>query len=225
VQQKKRWLQDNGYLILFGGNVAGDYNQSNFDAFWDHNFYLLEDASGNLDAIYGFDNGGGMKDIPVIYFPSSNPITLEGIPYDMSEEDTVANLGRESGFLLFSKESTQDGIVANGLLLYTFDGNTYSETPNLAGGHIVPVIYLMGFIVNTFFNVLVGSFFLTVIEWSKEANSINVKIATLKHYLDSFELEFFIVDLFAHDDDVLLLTSNVEDVDFVVFGLDKMEMC
>jgi hypothetical protein len=96
VRQKKRRLQDNDYLVLFGGNMARDYNQSNIKAFWDLNFYWFEDASGNLDAIYGFDNGGGVKDIPVMYFPSSsNPITPEEIPFGISNENTMANLGGE----------------------------------------------------------------------------------------------------------------------------------
>jgi hypothetical protein len=143
VRQKKRRLQDNDYLVLFGGDVAGDYNQSNFSAFGDHNFYWLEDASGNLDAIYGFDNGSGVKEIPVMYFPSSNPITPEGVPFGISEEDAVADLGGEFGFLSFSKESAQDG-------------NTYSKIPRSAGGQIVPVIYVEGFIGDTFLDVLVG---------------------------------------------------------------------
>jgi triacylglycerol esterase/lipase EstA (alpha/beta hydrolase family) len=33
VRQKRRRLQDNDYLILFGGDVAGDYHQSKFNAF------------------------------------------------------------------------------------------------------------------------------------------------------------------------------------------------
>jgi hypothetical protein len=180
----------------------------------------LEDASGNLDAIYGFDNGGGVKEIPVMYFPSSNPITPGGIPFGISEEDTVANLGAEFGFLSFSKESAQDGIVNDDLSLYTSDGNTYSETPRSAGGQIVPVVYVEGFIGDTFLDVLVGGFYSTVIEWS-EANSIDVKISNAEDYLDYFQSEYIILDLFAHDDDGLLLTSDGEDVDFVLFVLDK----
>jgi hypothetical protein len=205
------------YFLLFGGGIHGEYDQSKFNAFWDRNFYLLEDAAGNLDNVYAFDSGGGTKEIPVLYFPASNPITSEGIPFGISEEGAVAYLGAEYGFLSFSIENAEDGIITNAVTLYMFDGSTYSETPRLSGGQIVPVIYVEGTIDGVEIRVLVGGFSAIVMDWT-EANTIDIYIPSSDLYLEAFESDYLGVRLFAFDDD-----RATEDAgyDVAVFVLDK----
>jgi hypothetical protein len=222
VSRRQRRLQDEDdldYLLLFGGDIHGKYDQSKFNARWDRNFFLFKDANGNLETVYAFDNGGGAKEIPVLYFPSSSPIKSEEIPFGISQEDAVADLGVEYGFLSFSLVNAQDGIVPNGVSLYTFNGNTYSETPRSSGGQIVPVVYVEGTIGGVELSVLVGGFSATVMDWS-ETNTIDIYIATADKYLESFASDFLVVDLLAHDDDALL---NPEEAgtDFYSFLLDK----
>jgi hypothetical protein len=102
--RKQRRLQsDNDYFFLFGGDLLGDYNQSKYSTFWDRNFYLFEGAAGQYESVYAFDNGNGNKDIPVIYLPSTAPITsadIDEIPINMSEDEFMKNFGGEVRFMI-----------------------------------------------------------------------------------------------------------------------------
>ena len=61
---------DDEYLLLKGGDVAGIYNGSTFEAVWDQNFYFLNiSGQDTFEALYVMDGGGGSKSIPVMYFP------------------------------------------------------------------------------------------------------------------------------------------------------------
>lgn len=103
TSQSQRRLQSGAadYLILFGGDVAGAFNQSIYSAFWDRNFCFAEDDLGSSDALYAIDNRAGAKEIPVIWLsPDNASITSEEIaemPIGMTEKEfTKATRGQVS---------------------------------------------------------------------------------------------------------------------------------
>jgi len=89
------------YFFVFGGNILGSYNQSTFSAFWDRRFYVFEDAGGNYQSFYAFDNGATSKSAHIIYMPPGNPITSETVsqtPLGMDEEEFMMAYGGQVRF-------------------------------------------------------------------------------------------------------------------------------
>jgi hypothetical protein len=219
-RNRQRNLKSQDYFILFGGDVAGNYNQSNFDAFWDRQFYLFEDSDGNIDFLYGFDNGNGQKEVPVVYIPeSSSPVSSDDVYFGLTEQAALTRFGGESGYLSFSVDNIQGDNLIPEVLLYTSDGNTYSETPREAGGQILPIIYVEGMLDGDELDVLVGGFFSTIIEWS-DANGVNFFATDASAYLALFEVDFLVVDILAVDDDESGGSNGGSDFTFFVIDAD-----
>ena len=172
---------------------------------------------GNIDFFYGFDNGNGQKEVPVLYIPPSTPISSNDVYFGLSEEEAISKFGGETGYLSFSLDNLQDDNVIPEVLLYTSDGSTYSETPREAGGQILPIIYVEGRLDGKDMDVLVGGFFSTVIEWSVARNSMEPFVMEASAYLSLFEVDYLVVDVLAVDDDDV---ANDGGSDFVFFVID-----
>ena len=237
-EPQERILQGSqDYFILFGGDVAGQYNQSNYNAFWNRQFYLLEDSFGNLDVLYGYDNGNGQKEVPVMYIPPEYPIASDDVPFGLTEQQAKTRfVGAEYGYLSFSLDTKSEFTLLNTkqagdpsstspeMSLYTSDGATYSEKPRTAGGQILPVVYVEGQLDGAELDVLVGGFFSTVLEWSVE-NEMELLVTEASDYMDIFDVNYLVVDVLAVDDDVSNVpggaTDNSKNSDFTFFIIDR----
>lgn len=73
---------EDDYLLLLGGDVAGQYERANYTAGWDQNFYFLNISGiGTFEALYVKDEGDGSKTIPAMFFPEENKEGLADLQY------------------------------------------------------------------------------------------------------------------------------------------------
>jgi hypothetical protein len=95
TSRDRRQLQFADYLILFGGDVKGQFDESVYSALWDRNLYFVGDDSGSFDVLFAFDNGEGSKEIPVIWVPP----TETGAPSMDSSDILEMSIGITEGGL------------------------------------------------------------------------------------------------------------------------------
>jgi hypothetical protein len=164
--------QDDEYLYLLGGNVAGRYQGSKFAATWDKNFYFLNISGvGTFEALYVTDEGDGSRTIPAIYFPEDKRdevSQLQFLDYLFFDFDYWVGQGARVSFLKFSVNEAI-GRINDNLALFVSDANNgFSEWPRQAGGLILPIIYVDAYIQGRKIDTLPGGFNQTVIEWSTD---------------------------------------------------------
>jgi hypothetical protein len=119
--------------------------------------------------------------------------------------------------LSFNSERS-DGTINDGITLFTNDGSSLSETPRSAGGQIVPVQLVEGFIDGVEVSVIVGGISATVLDWD---DNFSIRIATADFYLNQLGLERLVLDVLAADDDALLQNDLANGIDFVTFNIAK----
>lgn len=202
AENARRRLQPENmdYFILFGGDVLGAFDGPAFSASWDKNFFLLGN-SDSVEQVFASDAGGGLKNIPVMYFARDNPISAEDIPVGTTIEAAVA-LGGMFGFLTVSIDDTVDSVI-HSFVLYTFDKQTgaISETPRSAGGQIAPVLFAELVVGDVVLSELVGGFGKTIFPVT-EATDLEVFVIDAVTWIDSFdEIDSVVVDIAAFDND------------------------
>jgi hypothetical protein len=165
---QRRAQEAGGLFLIFGGDVAFDYDGANVTATWDRVFYWL--ASGNnTEPAYVVDDGNGAKTIPVCYFGPQTPISPEDIPIGSVVDEVVKSKGCQEGFLTFSVTNSE------GVSLYVYrqtggatdDGNatTLAEMPASAGGQVVPIVFILYSFNGEEYDELLGGFDQTIIPW------------------------------------------------------------
>jgi len=172
LEEKGYEPQDDEYLILLGGDVAGTYDGSDFTAAWDQNFYFLNITGTNtFEALYVFDQGDGSKKIPAMYFPEENRedvANLQFLDYLFFDFDYWVEQGARFSFLKFSVDEAVGRINDNLSLFISNEAGVFAEQPRAAGGMMIPLIYIDAYIQGRKLNTLPGGFNQTVISWSEE---------------------------------------------------------
>lgn len=200
-QRRRRLADEDDYLILFGGTVTGSYDESNFAAAWDGNFFIIGDSANNSEPVYASQNGGGSKDIPVFYYPNDISVSSADFPRGTTVDEAIA-LGGVFGYLTIAYDGTT-GLITDSATLYTETRETFSETPRSAGGKIVPILFTEGSINGADAPIYVGGFFGTVVDWTEE-NSITFTVQGWKTTLEEraqLGLETVVVTMLAIDNE------------------------
>jgi hypothetical protein len=209
LNRRRRRLQDaedaddEDLLVLFGGDVTGTYNGSQYQATWDGNFFLIFDARGQSEPAYASDLGDNARALPVMYFPPNITVVGTDFPHRTTEEQAKA-LGGVYGYLsVVATAEEEEGVISVGTL-YTEARDSFQETPSTAGGQIVPIIYAAARIDGGSYSVYVGGFNGTVFDWggSDTDNAISVRTLHWRTALaenTALGLEHVIVDMAAYD--------------------------
>lgn len=163
-----RRLDDGDHLIVYGGDITGSYDESEFNAKWDGHFFIIGDSANNSEPVYASDNGGGSRDVPVFYYPSNVTVGPVNFPRGTTAEEAI-DLGGVFGYLTVAYDGTT-GLITDQATLYTETRETFSETPRTAAGKIVPVLFTEGRIDGVEAFIYVGGFFATVIDWNENNN-------------------------------------------------------
>ena len=196
-----RSLQTNDgkdYFLLYLGTVAGTYNQSQFSAFWDGEFFFLGDTQNGPVPVYVYDLGNGARSVPVMYFPRNARIARNDIPIGTTLEDAVA-MGASFGALKFGYDTTTRELTTDFTLMtddasttanVTLDGttsdtsSTKTETLPSAGGQVVPILYLDGRVDGYDYSMFLGGFDRTIFDWSED-NPMEIQLVSASNYLDA----------------------------------------
>ena len=189
---------------MFAGDLLGKFDNSEYSASWDRNFWAIKDANDGFDSIYVHDMGEGLKEAPVIYIPASaeSTLTSEDLDYIWSI-DEAAEYGGKFGFLSFSTNTRRaDTGVVFGVSLYTIsgNGNSFREVPLSAGGKIVPIIYCYGVLGGSEIYEWIGGFYNTVLDWNAD-NVLEIIEEDAVDMIEYHELDFYSIDIFAYDED------------------------
>jgi hypothetical protein len=121
---------------------------------------LSTNLGQNWTAIFVNDKGNGQKSFPVCYFPPGYNVTAENLGVFLSTQMTVFLYGCIPGEMVFS-----DG--SDALTLYVTNSyGTLSEMSFLAGGQIAPIAYVDLLTNGVMVNDIVGSFPITILNWS-----------------------------------------------------------
>ena len=188
------------YYLIYGGDVAVEYNGSNVVAYWDSTFYWIQ--SGDvLEPVYAFDNGEDLKSIPVCYFDQNNPVTSVQLSLGVTVDEAIQDLGCEFGFLSFSAAEDSDGKVT----LYVYRGNKLSEVSLATGRNIVPISYIEYSVGDLYVDELLGGFNSVVVPWTLESNFTFFSLSDAAN-LEAFGSDVAFLQIFAYDED-----SNVTD--------------
>lgn len=180
--------EDDDYLLLLGGDVAGEYERKNYSASWDQNFYFLNISGiGTFEALYVKDIGGGSKTIPVVFFPDEKRedlAKLQYLDYLFFDFDGVwSESGALNGFLKFSVDEAE-GRVNDNLALFVRNGEgNLAEQPRSAGGLILPLVEIDSSVQGRKLTTLPGGFNQTVISWSPDLD-YNVLTTPAKNIFD-----------------------------------------
>jgi len=195
---RHRHLQtDEDYLYQFSGDIVGVFSDSIYTAPWDGNFFAIGDKD-----IYVFDYGEGSKEFPVMYFPQSKPVTASNVQGMNSFADAVA-AGGEHGFVTFNIENKVNGVITDGLTLYTIsgsDGESYSEVIRSRGGQIVPVNFVEGEIEGEILDFFIGGKDGdNILAWTT-GNLLEINTISGNNYLSSKGVDSLTLDGIAFDD-------------------------
>lgn len=213
----KQLLLDKGYtphaddsLYLQGGNVLGAYRGSTFSADWNRDLYFLN-ITGNstYEALYAVDQGGGSKNVPVLYFPESQRqqlAKLQFLDFLFFDFDYWQNLGAMHGFLSFSVSmdetaTTSEQRVMDSLNLFTStsDQKAFVETPRSARGLIIPLIYVKAKVQGRTINVLPGGFHQTIINWREDIDYNVIAVNDQKIFNAVQDTDAVVVTMRAYD--------------------------
>jgi len=171
LKEKGYEPRDDDYLYLLGGDVAGDYEGSSYEASWDQNFYFLNiTGAGTFEALYVFDQGDGSKKVPAMYFPPNkreDVAKLQFLDFLFFDFEYWVDQGARFSFLKFSVDEAEGRINKNLALFTANDAGSFSEQPRVAGGLLIPLIYIDAYIQGRKLDTLPGGFNQTVIEWTE----------------------------------------------------------
>lgn len=109
-----------------------------------------------------------------------------------------------------------NGVVSEGISLFTNDASTLSETPRAAGGQIIPTQYVEGRFSGVDVSVLVGGVFSMALDWS---NGLEIYVTSAEDYAELLGVDMFALDVLASDDDALLNNDKANGYDFVTFNI------
>lgn len=172
LEEKGYKPADDEYLYLLGGDVAGVYEGSNFDAVWNRKFYFLNITGSNtFEALYVFDQGDGSRKIPAMYFPPANRedvANLQFLDFLFFDFDHWVEQGARFSFLKFSEDEAVGRVNDNLSLFISNEAGVFAEQPRSAGGLLIPLVYIDAYIQGRKLNTLPGGFNQTVIEWSED---------------------------------------------------------
>lgn len=217
-RRRRRRLSDGShdYLIHFGGNLAGSYVEKGlYRSYWDRTFFVLKESGGTTtgksEDVYVLDLGSGSKQIPVIYIPPNgggDVLTsdqIEEVQFS-SLQEAADTLNGEYAYLSFSTFNPAAGGDGDEFSVSLFtaggDGTTttsFREISPLAGGQVVPLVYVDGSLDGVRFGMLVGGFLATVLAWD-ESNPLHVKQMDATEYLHSFGVSDLYLDIVAAAD-------------------------
>eukprot|EP00529_Nitzschia_sp_RCC80_P005030 CAMPEP_0113469172 /NCGR_PEP_ID=MMETSP0014_2-20120614/15756_1 /TAXON_ID=2857 /ORGANISM="Nitzschia sp." /LENGTH=913 /DNA_ID=CAMNT_0000361629 /DNA_START=92 /DNA_END=2830 /DNA_ORIENTATION=+ /assembly_acc=CAM_ASM_000159 len=183
------------YFLLYGGDVAVEYDGPNIISRWDSTFFWIE-AGESFEPVYAFDEGEGLKSIPVCYFGPAAPITTAQIEVGVTVADAVSALGCEEGFLSFSAAEDSDGQIG----LYVYQDDRLSQVERGTGKHIVPILYIEYSVGEDFVDELLGGFGSLVIPWTQESE-VSVYYSTDAQNLEALESNTAFMEIFAYDED------------------------
>lgn len=193
------------YYIIFGGELSGQFFGSRYAAAWSRQFYVLTNGDF-LSLAFAFEYAeAGFRSIPVIYFPETNPVTGDDIPFGTSTQDALS-LGGVTGVLIFSIDDSEDSEVVWTLGLYTFNSfGVLSELPKRTGGFVTPVLYTdiaVDLGDGDIFSLteLVGGLDSTVFPWNEE-NDLAVVVFSDLEWLDVLKVDTVIVDITAYEEE------------------------
>jgi len=171
LEEKGYEPQDDEYLYLLGGDVAGTYTGATYEANWDQNFYFLNISGTNqFEAIYVFDQGDGSRKIPAMYFPEENRedvANLQFLDYLFFDFDGWIERGARFSFLKFSVDEAVGRINDNLSLFISNSAGVFAEQRREEGGLLIPLVYIDALIQGRRLNTLPGGFNQTVISWSE----------------------------------------------------------
>jgi len=159
------------HLFLLGGDVAGQYERTNYSAAWDENFYFLNISGvGNFEALYVKDEGDGSKQIPLLYFPEDQKEKLgeiQYLDYLFFDYGFWSEKGARYGFWKFSVDAAE-GRANDNLALYVVQSGVLAEMPPSAGGIILPLVQIDANVQGRQLSTLPGGFNQTAVVWSSE---------------------------------------------------------
>ena len=192
--QQEEVFGTSDYVLLYGGDVAVEYEGSNIVSRWDSTFFWIESGE-SFEPVYAFDDGDGLKSIPVCYFGPSAPITTDQI-VGVSVADAVSTLGCEEGFLSFSAADGSNGQIG----LYVYQDGRLSQVERGTGKQIVPILYIEYSVGEDFVDELLGGIGSLVIPWTEESQ-VSVYYSTDAQNLDAFGSDTAFMEIFAYDED------------------------
>ena len=193
--QQEEVFGTSDYVLLYGGDVAVEYEGSNIVSRWDSTFFWIESGE-SFEPVYAFDDGDGLKSIPVCYFGPSAPITTAQIEAGVAVADAVSTLGCEEGFLSFSTAEDSDGQIG----LYVYQGDILSQVERGTGKQIVPILYIEYSVGEDFVDELLGGIGSLVIPWTQESQ-VAVYYTTDAQSLEAFGSDTAFMEIFAYDED------------------------
>ena len=171
----------------------------------------MVEYSDNFEPVYVFDDGGGLKTIPVCYFPPSSPVTTEDFDSVSTEEEAIDSLGCRSAYLQFS--IVDAGVEIDNVELFVYnDAGTLSDLPRARGGQIVHITYVDVSIDGEFFTELLGGFNTTIIPWQADTDVSISPVADSDLY-DAFETNVGYIDASAYD-------TDTDIADFRIFAYE-----
>ncbi|KAL3928668.1 MAG: hypothetical protein SGBAC_012550 [Bacillariaceae sp.] len=202
------------FVYFYYGDIAGSFSGSEYFANWDGNFFAVGNSAIGYKDIYVFDYGEGLKEFPVLYFPSSKPVTEDSVADMLTYADAEA-AGAVYGYVSFSINNLVGGMITSGFALYTISGagDTFSEVPRARGGQVVPINFADGSAGGQTFDYYLGGFFGdNIIEW--DANSpIEINPINGIAFKNQQGGESFTLDGIATDDDTGTTTVVLFEVD------------
>ena len=173
----------------------------------------MVEYSDNFEPVYVFDDGGGLKSIPVCYFPPSSPVTAEDVDSVGTEEEAIASLGCRSAYLQFS--IVDAGVEINNVELFVYnDAGALSDLPRERGGQIVHIAYVDVSLDGEIFTELLGGFDTAVIPWQADT-VVSISPVADSIIYDAFETNVGYIDASAYDFD-----TDIEDFRIFAYEVD-----
>eukprot|EP00526_Cylindrotheca_closterium_P004735 CAMPEP_0113607506 /NCGR_PEP_ID=MMETSP0017_2-20120614/3423_1 /TAXON_ID=2856 /ORGANISM="Cylindrotheca closterium" /LENGTH=783 /DNA_ID=CAMNT_0000516119 /DNA_START=44 /DNA_END=2395 /DNA_ORIENTATION=+ /assembly_acc=CAM_ASM_000147 len=202
------------FAYLYSGDIVGSFAGAEYFANWDGNFFALGNSATGYQDIYVFDYGEGLKEFPVMYFPSSKPVTADTVIDMMTYADAEA-AGGTYGYVSFSENNLVGTKITAGIGLYTVStsGDTFSEVPRTREGQIVPVNFADAEENGVIIDYYIGGFYGdSIIEWNTNS-AIEINSIRGIDYKNEQGGESFTLDGIASDDDTGAYTVVLFEVD------------
>lgn len=212
---RRRLQEEESYVIFLGGSLENEYDGPTYTATWNRLTHVLTDGNSITVLSYTDNLGDGAMSIPVLYFPKEISVTLETV--ETMDLDIAQQLGAVFGDLQFTVDS--NGNMTSPITLYTNSGGgttgAISETPQSAGGSVVPIVFAEEGYEDGSFNLVEFAGY-ELYDWG--SSEIIAYPVDLDKFAETMDFDTIVIDMYAYD-----LDKEPEEegyFDLALFDLD-----